>query len=141
MSNIGRDDFHKRLAAIDKKPQSENRAKRSTRVGLYDFEEEKRRKANRFPWRKLIATLILAAVGLIVIKTFMVRKMGEEQYQARLVELREGEGWMPYAAIVAGRDPLMMIIERMVFGEYQEPIEQENAPEPNSEASENTVQQ
>jgi hypothetical protein len=128
MTDNGRNDFHKRLAAIDKKPNSTIRAKRSDRVGIYDYEEEKRRKANKFPLRKLIASLVLAAIGLIVVKVIMVRDMGEEQYQERLSELRAGEGWEPFAAVIAGRDPLMMLIERTVFGEDDSNPETENAP-------------
>lgn len=127
MSNNSTSDFHKRLAKIEKSKGTPARAKRSDRMGIYDAEEEKRRKANRFPWRKLMFTLALGVVGLIAVKTFMVRDMGEEKYQARLTELREGEGWEPYGAIIASRDPLMMVFERLLSSDSDEP--KQNAPE------------
>jgi len=137
MSNDSRSDFHKRLDAINKKPKTQTRAKRSDRVGIYDFDEEKRRKKAKFPWKRLMAWVIVGIIGLIVVKTFTVRKMGEEAYQTRLAELRAGDGWEPYAAIAISRDPLMMVIERFMWGEEAVLPEPEtiNAPEPSPEAS------
>jgi hypothetical protein len=129
-----RADFHKRLKALDKKPATGGRAKRTDRVGIYDQEEEKRRKGQRFPWKKLVFSILLGIVGLIGIKAFTVNKMGEEAYQTRLDELREGDGWEPYAAIVISRDPLMMVFERLLFSNKTEP-KKKDAPEPSSEAS------
>jgi hypothetical protein len=129
-----RADFHKRLAAIDKKETTGGRAKRSDRVGVYDVEEEKRRKRQRFPWGKFFVTILIGVVGLIGVKAYAAHKMGEEAYQARIAELREGEGWDPSAAVIISRDPLMMLFERLVFSKLPEP-KTKDAPEPSSEAS------
>jgi hypothetical protein len=137
MSNDNRADFHKRLATLDSRPATAGRAKRSDRIGLYDQEEEKRRKRNRFPWRRLFITILIGIVGLIGIKAYTVHKMGEDAYQARLTELRTGESWEPYVAIAIGRDPLMMVFERLLFSKKPTP-KTTNAPEPSSEAPENS---
>jgi hypothetical protein len=137
MPNDNRADFHKRLATLDSRPAAQGRAKRSDRVGLYDLEEEKRRKRNRFPWGRFVITVLIGIVGLIGVKAFSVNKMGEEAYQVRLVELREGEGLQPIAAIIIGRDPLMMVFERIFFSKKSTP-KTTNASEPSSEASENS---
>jgi|GEM_PF-3367165 len=142
MSNDSRSDFHKRLDAINKNPKTQTRAKRSDRVGIYDYEEEKRRKRARFPWGKLFAWVIVGIIGMIIVKAFMVREMGEEAYQARLAELRAGEKWEPYAAIVISRDPLMMIVERVLEraeSSNKSDPETTNAPEQGSEASTNSA--
>jgi len=136
MSNDNREDFHKRLASLGEKPNVQARVPRTDRVGIYDFDEEKRRQSAKFPWRRLIAWVLIGIVGLILIKAFTVNKMGEESYQARLVELRAGDGWEPYAAIVVGRDPLMMLFERLLFSGGNDP-ETTDAPETSSEASDN----
>ena len=134
MPTDNRADFHKRLAALDKKPATGARAKRSDRVGVYDQEEEKRRKRPRFPWKRLVITILIGIVGLIGVKAYTVHKMGEDAYQTRLAELRDGDGWEPYAAIIISRDPLMMLFERLLFSNDGAP-KTENAPETNSEAS------
>lgn len=115
MPSDNRADFHKRLASLDKKETTGGRAKRTDRVGIYDQDEEKRRKARRFPWKRFVITILIGIVGLIGIKAYTVNKMGEEAYQTRLTELREGDGMQPYVAIIIGRDPLMMVFERLLF--------------------------
>ena len=132
MPSDNRADFHKRLASLEKKQTTGNRAKRSDRVGVYDQEEEKRRKSRRFPWKRLMATILVGIVGLIGIKAYTVYKMGEEAYQTRLTELREGDGLQPYAAIIISRDPLMMVFERLLFSKDPKT---KDAPEVTPEAS------
>lgn len=143
MANDSRSDFHKRLAAIDGKAKPQVRARRSDRMGVYDHEEEKRRQRAKFPWKRVVAFVILAVVGLIFVKTLVVRDMGEEEYQSRLEQLRNGEGWEPYGAIIISRDPLMMVFERALFGdkEAEDQIDGSktiSAPETNPEASESS---
>lgn len=115
MPSDNRADFHKRLASLDKKETTGGRAKRTDRVGIYDQDEEKRRKARRFPWKRFVITILIGIIGLIGIKAYTVNKMGEEAYQTRLTEQREGDGIQPYAAIIISRDPLMMVFERLLF--------------------------
>jgi hypothetical protein len=81
-----------------------------------------------------LITVLIGIVGLIGIKAYTVHKMGEEAYQTRLTELRDGDGWEPYAAIIISRDPLMMVFERLLFSNKEEP-KTKNAPEIIPEAS------
>ncbi|GLQ33771.1 hypothetical protein GCM10007939_00540 [Amylibacter marinus] len=135
MSN-SRDDFHKRLAKLEKAPTVKVRARTDGRMGIYDNEEEERRKRAKFPWRRLFVTLIIAWLGLIAVKTYVVNDMGEAAYQARLAELRAGDQMQQIAAIAIARGPIMMAMEGAFFakGDGRE-AEIENAPEEPSEAS------
>jgi hypothetical protein len=144
MSNNSRNDFHKRLAALDKKQPTETRAKRTDRAGIYDYDEESRRKSRKFPIRKLMVWIVIGIVGLIAVKAYTVANMGEEQYQIRLAELKEGDQYQRIAAILISRDPLMIFFEKTVFADNIKKIDEvetENASGEEPQASESTAAQ
>lgn len=144
MPNDSRNDFHKRLAALDKKQPKPQRAKRADRAGIYDYEEEKRRKSRKFPFRKLMVWCLIGIVGLIAVKAYTVQNMGEEQYQQRLTELRAGDKYQQIAAVLISRDPLMVFFEKTLFSDRVvsvEDSENKNASGEVPKASDTAVSQ
>lgn len=117
MQDNGRNDFQRRLQRLEGASRNQDRAKRSDRVGIYDYEEEKRRKRARFPWRRFFFFVALLWVGLIFVKAYIARDMGEEAYQARIAELQAGDQYSQMAAMLIDRGVVMQYIEEYFFSD------------------------
>lgn len=137
MANDSKDDFHKRLARLDTQKRVKTRATSPNRMGIYDFEEENRLGRAKFPWRKLAFFILVGIVGLIAVKAYVVKDMGEEAYQVRRGELLAGDRYQRFAGVLISRDPLMQLFENTLFKNItpSEPSpETKNAPDETSEA-------
>ena len=115
MADDGRNDFHKRLARLDKQERVKTRATSPNRMGIYDFDEENRMANAKFPWRRLFFCILFAIIGLIAVKAYIAKDMGEEAYQARRAELAAGSAYQRFASILIARDPIMVFFENTLF--------------------------
>ena len=144
MSNDNKSDFHKRLSKLDGKPTKSQRSHRGERIGLFDDEEAKRRKRNKFSFRKFFMVLLIGLIGVLAIKAYVIQDMGEERYQERLLELKAGDKYQRIAGVIISRDPLTMFFERTLFSggvQTKEEVAKKNASKTNSEAPKDSDQQ
>ena len=112
-----RSDFQKRLEKIGgDTTRSYTRAQSGTRTGMYDFVEEERAKRRKFNWRALVFMFVLCWGLMLVLKAYLITDMGEEAYQARLVELQSNEDRLSQiGAFLVERGAVSSLVERTLF--------------------------
>jgi len=109
------EEFKKRLERLQQGPRVGINSN-PNRTGLYDFEEEKRRKRGGFRWRRMFIAGFVLWSTMFFLKMYIIHTMDESDYQARLVEIKNDDDPLaPFLYFLAERGPLQQYLEDVFF--------------------------
>lgn len=104
------EDFQDRLGKIDRIHRAGGGFEAEGTLGMsHETARRKRRRLPRWP-----ATLLVLVTVLFALKIGLIATIGEDAYQARLVEMRRGAALDRAGAVLLGTDPLSSAVAKKV---------------------------